>query len=152
MGEMVTEPFWSEGFGVKLVERESVQWVLGEAAMAKIQVADRLDKTVDTAIQLTGARGVFAGYGRRMDLPVMQGRPAPGRRRIGSAHDGPGAEPHEGRQRFLAVGVGGRPPYFIASKVPPVRTVIVLRTRCQFGVSAASFHAFDCGMSGDSSS
>jgi acyl-CoA dehydrogenase len=74
-----------EGFGVKLAERESVQWLLGEAAMdievgrmltmraawtldqgdfarkevsmAKIQVADTLHKAVDTAIQLNGARG-----------------------------------------------------------------------------------------------
>lgn len=74
-----------EGFGIKLAERESVQWLLGEAAMdievgrmltmraawtldqgdfarkevsmAKIQVADTLHKAVDTAIQLNGARG-----------------------------------------------------------------------------------------------
>ena len=74
-----------EGFGSKLAERESVQWLLGEAAMdievgrmltmraawtldqgdyarkevsmAKIQVADTLHKAVDTAIQLNGARG-----------------------------------------------------------------------------------------------
>lgn len=74
-----------EGFGVKLADRESVQWLLGEAAMdiqigrllvmhaawkldqgdyarkevsmAKIQVADTLQKAVDTAIQLNGARG-----------------------------------------------------------------------------------------------
>ena len=74
-----------EAFGSKLAERESVQWLLGEAAldiqlsrmltmhaawtldqgdyarkevsMAKIQVADTLHKAVDTAIQLNGARG-----------------------------------------------------------------------------------------------
>lgn len=74
-----------EGFGVKLADRESVQLLLGEAAMdieigrmltmraawtldqgdkakkqvsmAKIQVADTLHKAVDTAIQLNGARG-----------------------------------------------------------------------------------------------
>jgi len=74
-----------ESFGVKLADRESVQWLLGEAAMeiqvgrlltmnaawqldrgdyarkeismAKIQVADTLHKAVDTAIQLNGARG-----------------------------------------------------------------------------------------------
>ena len=74
-----------EGFGIKLADRESVQWLLGEAAMeiqigrmlvmhaawkldqgdfarkevsmAKIQVADTLHKAVDTAIQLNGARG-----------------------------------------------------------------------------------------------
>jgi acyl-CoA dehydrogenase len=74
-----------EGFGITLAERESVQWLLGEAAMdievgrmltmraawtldqgdfarkevsmAKIQVADTLHKAVDTAIQLNGARG-----------------------------------------------------------------------------------------------
>ncbi len=74
-----------EAFGTKLAERESVQWLLGEAAMdiqlsrmltmhaawkldqgdyarkevsmAKIQVADTLHKAVDTAIQLNGARG-----------------------------------------------------------------------------------------------
>jgi acyl-CoA dehydrogenase len=74
-----------EAFGGKLAERESVQWLLGEAAldiqlsrmltmhaawtldqgdyarkevsMAKIQVADTLHKAVDTAIQLNGARG-----------------------------------------------------------------------------------------------
>lgn len=74
-----------EGFGVTLSERESVQLMLGEAAMdidvgrlltmraawaldqgdkarkqvsmAKIQVADTLHKAVDTAIQLNGARG-----------------------------------------------------------------------------------------------
>ena len=74
-----------ESFGVKLADRESVQWLLGEAemdinvgrmlvmhaawkldqgdyarkeiSMAKIQVADTLHKAVDTAIQLNGARG-----------------------------------------------------------------------------------------------
>jgi len=74
-----------ESFGIKLADRESVQWLLGEAAMdinvgrmltmhaawtldqgdfarkevsmAKIQVADTLHKAVDTAIQLNGARG-----------------------------------------------------------------------------------------------
>jgi acyl-CoA dehydrogenase len=72
-------------FGERLSEREGVQWMLGEAAlaiqtgrlltmraarlldegdfarkevsMAKIQVADALHKAVDTAIQLNGARG-----------------------------------------------------------------------------------------------
>jgi acyl-CoA dehydrogenase len=74
-----------ESFGAKLAEREGVQWLLGEAAMAieigrlltmraaakldsgdfarkevsmaKVQVADALHKAVDTAIQLCGARG-----------------------------------------------------------------------------------------------
>ncbi len=74
-----------ESFGRKLAEREGVQWLLGEAAMAietgrlltmraawqldqgrfarkavsmaKVQVADTLHKAVDTAIQLCGARG-----------------------------------------------------------------------------------------------
>lgn len=74
-----------EGFGIRLAERESVQLMLGEAAMsieigrlltaraawcldqgdkarkqvsmAKIQVADTLHKCADTAIQLNGARG-----------------------------------------------------------------------------------------------
>ena len=74
-----------EGFGQKLADRESVQLMLGDAAlqieigrmltmraawaldqgdkarkevsMAKIQVADTLHKAVDTAIQLNGARG-----------------------------------------------------------------------------------------------
>ncbi len=74
-----------EAFGAKLIERESVQMQLGEAAMAievgrlltmraawaldqgskarkevsmaKIQVADALHQAVDTAIQLNGARG-----------------------------------------------------------------------------------------------
>ncbi|HET6520120.1 MAG TPA: acyl-CoA dehydrogenase family protein, partial [Geminicoccaceae bacterium] len=74
-----------ESFGAKLAEREGVQWLLGEAAMAievgrlltmraavkldsgdfarkevsmaKIQVADTLHRSVDTAIQLCGARG-----------------------------------------------------------------------------------------------
>lgn len=74
-----------EGFGVKLGDRESVQLLLGDAAMqvdigrlltmraawaldqgdkarkqvsmAKIQVADALHQAVDTAIQLNGARG-----------------------------------------------------------------------------------------------
>lgn len=74
-----------EGFGQKLADRESVQLMLGDAAlqieigrlltmraawaldqgdkarkevsMAKIQVADALQKSVDTAIQLNGARG-----------------------------------------------------------------------------------------------
>jgi acyl-CoA dehydrogenase len=72
-------------FGQRLAEREGVQWMLGEAAlaiqtgrlltmdaakqleagdfarkevsMAKIQVADALHRAVDTAIQLNGARG-----------------------------------------------------------------------------------------------
>ena len=71
--------------GAKLAERESVQWLLGDAAMqieigrllvmraaakldqgdfarkeismAKVAVADVLHKAVDTAIQLNGARG-----------------------------------------------------------------------------------------------
>ena len=74
-----------DSFGGKLKDRESVQWLLGEAAMAievgrlltmkaackldsgdfarkevsmaKIQVADALHKAVDTSIQLCGARG-----------------------------------------------------------------------------------------------
>jgi acyl-CoA dehydrogenase len=74
-----------EAFGTKLSDRESVQWLLGEAAMdiqvgrlltmhaawkleqgdfarkevsmAKVAVADTLHKAVDTAIQLCGARG-----------------------------------------------------------------------------------------------
>ena len=74
-----------ESQGARLAERESVQWLLGEAAMqieigrllvmraatrldrgqfarkdismAKIAVADVLHKAVDTAIQLNGARG-----------------------------------------------------------------------------------------------
>lgn len=74
-----------EAFGSKLAEHESVQWLLGEAAMdiqvgrlltmhaawkldqgdfarkevsmAKVAVADTLHKAVDTAIQLCGARG-----------------------------------------------------------------------------------------------
>ena len=74
-----------EGFGMKLAERESVQLMLGEAAMgievgrlltmkaawaldrggkarkevsmAKVQVADVLHQAADTAIQLNGARG-----------------------------------------------------------------------------------------------
>lgn len=74
-----------EAFGAKLAERESVQWLLGEAAMdiqvgrlltmhaawkldqgdfarkevsmAKVAVADTLHKAVDTAVQLCGARG-----------------------------------------------------------------------------------------------
>jgi acyl-CoA dehydrogenase len=74
-----------ESFGRKLIEREGVQWMLADAAMAietgrlltmqaawkldqggqarkdvsmaKIAVADTLHKAVDTAIQLCGARG-----------------------------------------------------------------------------------------------
>jgi acyl-CoA dehydrogenase len=74
-----------EAFGIKLAERESVQWQLGEAAMdiqvgrlltmhaawkleqgdfarkevsmAKVAVADTLHKATDTAIQLCGAKG-----------------------------------------------------------------------------------------------
>lgn len=74
-----------EAFGAKLAERESVQWLLGEAAMdiqigrlltmhaawkleqgdfarkevsmAKVAVADTLHKAADTAIQLCGAKG-----------------------------------------------------------------------------------------------
>jgi acyl-CoA dehydrogenase len=74
-----------DAHGMKLAERESVQWLLGEAAMqieigrllvmraaakldqgdfarkeisaAKIAVADVLHKAADTAIQLNGARG-----------------------------------------------------------------------------------------------
>ena len=74
-----------DSFGGKLKDRESVQWLLGEAAMAievgrlltmkaackldsgdfarkevsmaKIQVADALHKAVDTSIQLCGAKG-----------------------------------------------------------------------------------------------
>ncbi|MFQ5985464.1 MAG: acyl-CoA dehydrogenase family protein [Alphaproteobacteria bacterium] len=74
-----------ESFGIKLSDHEGVQWLMGEAAMdiqigrlltmhaawkldqgdyarkevsmAKIQVAETLNKAVDTAIQLCGARG-----------------------------------------------------------------------------------------------
>ncbi|WP_207460457.1 acyl-CoA dehydrogenase family protein [Azospirillum sp. SYSU D00513] len=74
-----------EGFGIRLADRESVQWMLGdiamqieiarllvmkaawklntgdfarkEVSMAKVHVADTLHKAVDTAIQLCGARG-----------------------------------------------------------------------------------------------
>ncbi len=74
-----------ESFGSKLKDREGVQWMLGEAAMAievgrlltmkaalklddgdfarkevsmaKIQVSEALHKAIDTAIQLCGARG-----------------------------------------------------------------------------------------------
>jgi acyl-CoA dehydrogenase len=74
-----------DSFGSKLQDHEGVQWLLGEAAaaieigrlltmkaawkldqgdfarkevsMAKIHVADTLHKTVDTALQLCGARG-----------------------------------------------------------------------------------------------
>src|SRR5690554_5002425 len=74
-----------ESFGVRLADREGVQWMLGGAAMdiqigrlltmhaawkldtgdfarkevsmAKVAVADTLHKAVDTAIQLCGARG-----------------------------------------------------------------------------------------------
>ena len=74
-----------ESFGLKLIDRESVQGLLAEAAMqieigrmltmkaafkldtgsfarkevsmAKVQVADTLHKAVDTAVQLCGARG-----------------------------------------------------------------------------------------------
>ena len=81
-----------ESFGVKLQEREGVQWLMGEAAMdihvarlltmhaawkldqgdfarkevsmAKVHVAATLHKAIDTAIQLCGARG----YSK--DLPL----------------------------------------------------------------------------------
>src|SRR5690606_16431301 len=81
-----------ESFGMKLADREGVQWLLGEAAMAiqvgrlltmhaawkldqgdfarkevsmaKVAVADTLHKSVDTAIQLCGA----IGYSR--DTPL----------------------------------------------------------------------------------
>lgn len=84
-----------ESFGEKLSEREGVQWMLGEAAMAiqvgrhltmgaartldtgdfarkevsmaKIQVADALHKAIDTAIQLCGARG----YSKDLTLEWM---------------------------------------------------------------------------------
>ena len=74
-----------ESFGQRLAEREGVQWLLGEAAMAiqvgrlltmhaawqldqgsyarkevsmaKVAVSETLHKAVDTAIQLCGARG-----------------------------------------------------------------------------------------------
>ncbi|NYT23212.1 acyl-CoA dehydrogenase family protein [Alcaligenaceae bacterium] len=74
-----------ESFGVRLADREGVQWLMGEAAMdiqvgrlltmhaawkldtgdfarkevsmAKVAVADTLHRAVDTAIQLCGARG-----------------------------------------------------------------------------------------------
>jgi acyl-CoA dehydrogenase len=74
-----------KSFGAKLIDHEGVQWMLGEAAMqietgrlltmraawkldqgdfarkevsmAKVAVADVLHKSIDTAIQLLGARG-----------------------------------------------------------------------------------------------
>jgi acyl-CoA dehydrogenase len=84
-----------KSFGKKLIDREGVQWLLGEAAMqieigrlltmraawkldqgdfarkevsmAKVAVADVLHKAVDTAIQLLGARG----YSRDVPLEWM---------------------------------------------------------------------------------
>jgi acyl-CoA dehydrogenase len=84
-----------ESFGHKLIDHEGVQWMLGEAAMAiqtgrlltmhaawridqghharkevsmaKVAVADLLHKSVDTAIQLMGARG----YSRDTPLEWM---------------------------------------------------------------------------------
>ena len=81
-GEYIAE---RESFGMKLDEHEGVQWMMGEAAMdiqvgrllvmhaawkldqgdfakqevsmAKVHVADTLHRSVDTAIQLCGARG-----------------------------------------------------------------------------------------------
>ena len=83
----IVQPYVNErrSFGIRLADRESVQGLLGEAAMAieigrlltmraaakldqgsfarkevsmaKIQVADALHKAVDTAIQLMGAKG-----------------------------------------------------------------------------------------------
>lgn len=83
----IAQPYVNErrSFGIRLADRESVQGLLGEAAMAievgrlltmraaakldqgsfarkevsmaKIQVADALHKAVDTAIQLLGAKG-----------------------------------------------------------------------------------------------
>ncbi|HKY93930.1 MAG TPA: acyl-CoA dehydrogenase family protein [Kiloniellales bacterium] len=83
----IAQPYVNErkSFGIRLADRESVQGLLGEAAMAieigrlltmraaakldqgsfarkevsmaKIQVADALHKAVDTAIQLMGAKG-----------------------------------------------------------------------------------------------
>jgi acyl-CoA dehydrogenase len=83
----IAQPYIAErrSFGVRLADRESVQGLLGEAAMAieigrlltmraaarldqgsfarkevsmaKIQVADALHRAVDTAIQLLGAKG-----------------------------------------------------------------------------------------------
>ncbi len=74
-----------ESFGMKLAEHEGVQWMMGEAAMrihsgrlltmyaawkldqgdrarkevsmAKVEVADTLNRVIDTCIQLCGARG-----------------------------------------------------------------------------------------------
>src|SRR5690606_10509057 len=84
-----------ESFGVRLADREGVQWLLGEAAMgiqmgrlltmhaawkldsgeyarkevsmAKVVVSETLPKAVDTAIQLCGARG----YSRDTPLEWM---------------------------------------------------------------------------------
>jgi len=84
-----------QNFGTVLAKHEGVQWLLGEAAMAieigrlltakaawrldqgdfarkevsmaKVQVADALHKTIDTAIQLCGARG----YSRDTPLEWM---------------------------------------------------------------------------------
>ena len=58
-----------------------------EVAMAKIHVADTLQKAVDTAIQLLRRQGLFEGYGARMDLSLCALR-ALGRWRLGSPHDG----------------------------------------------------------------
>src|SRR3546814_11828666 len=96
-----------QSVGVPLAGHEGVQWLLGEAAMAievgrlltmraavkldggdfarkeismaKIQVADTLHKSVDTAIQLLGARG----YSKATPLEWMsryarQARPVDG--------------------------------------------------------------------------
>jgi acyl-CoA dehydrogenase len=84
-----------KSFGAKLIDHEGVQWMLGEAAMrieigrlltmraawkldqgdfarkevsmAKVAVADVLHKSIDTAIQLLGARG----YSRDTPLEWM---------------------------------------------------------------------------------
>ena len=84
-----------KSFGAKLIDHEGVQWMLGEAAMnieigrlltmraawkldqgdfarkevsmAKVAVADVLHKSIDTAIQLLGAKG----YSRDVKLEWM---------------------------------------------------------------------------------
>ncbi len=75
-----------------------------EISMAKVVVADALQRAVDTGIQLNGARGYSEGHGARVDLP-LRAAGAPGRRRVGSAQGRAGRLPAQGARRVLAVGL-----------------------------------------------
>ena len=120
-----------ENHGRKLADLDSVQGLLGDAAlqieigrlltmraavkldagdfarkeisMAKVVVADALQRAADTGIQLCGARGLLEGHRARVDLP-LRAPGAPRRRRLRGAQGRPRELSARRRRRVLALG------------------------------------------------